>query len=168
MSRPTKLEWAMELAQATAKRSTCLRRQVGCVLLDQYGHAIATGYNGVAAGMPHCNEVNPHYNEPAPAGLIRPKHPHACSGATSPSGTNLEGCEAIHAEQNALLQCKDVQSIDTCVVTASPCITCVKLLMNTGCRSIVFAQAYPHPAAGELWQRSRPQRFSWHQLKRGE
>jgi len=158
----------MELARATAKRSTCLRRQVGCVLLDQYGHIIATGYNGVAAGMPHCNEMNPHYDEPAPKGLVRPKYIHACSGAASPSGTNLEGCEAIHAEQNALLQCKDAQSIHTCVVTASPCITCVKLLMNTGCRQIVFAEEYPHPAAGELWRRSRPQHFAWHHLKSGE
>jgi dCMP deaminase len=58
---------------------------------------------------------------------------------------------ATHAEQNALLQCRDVEQIDTCYTTASPCITCVKLLMNTGCRSIVFAEEYPHPEAMDLW-----------------
>jgi len=48
--------WAMNLADCCKDRSTCLRRSVGCVLLDADNHVIATGYNGVAAGMPHCNE----------------------------------------------------------------------------------------------------------------
>lgn len=78
-------------------------------------------------------------------------YPHSCAGAQSPSGTNLDGCQAIHAEQNALLQCKDIYDIHTCYTTASPCVTCVKLLMNTSCQRIVFAEEYPQPAAKELW-----------------
>lgn len=149
--RPTRDEWAMEVAKVTAKRSTCLRRNVGCVLLNARGHVLATGYNGVAAGRPHCNEEvgsgmltqagTPHYS-----------HPHACEGACSPSGTNLDGCEAIHAEQNALLQCKDVYSIDTCYCTTSCCVTCVKLLLNTSCRRIVFEEEYSQPHAKEMWE----------------
>ena len=55
--RPSRDEWALGLAQLTAERSTCLRRHVGCVLLNARGHVLATGYNGVAAGETHCNKV---------------------------------------------------------------------------------------------------------------
>jgi dCMP deaminase len=132
----------MQLALLTAKRATCLRRQVGCVLLNARGHVLATGYNGVAAGQPHCNQYD-HFH---PIGF-----PDACAGAHAASGTNLDGCQAIHAEQNALLQCRDVYAIDTVYVTASPCVTCTKLLLNTSCERIVYAETYPHSAAQELW-----------------
>lgn len=157
-------EWAMRLALTTAQRSTCCRRAVGAVLLDHQGHVLATGYNGVAAGQPHCNEMGTKdtgrqfFGKQLNLPVLDPKdpksYPFACSGAFSPSGTNLDGCEAIHAEQNALLQCRDVREIYTCFCTASPCVTCTKLLLNTGCQRVVFLEEYPHPAAGELWTRA--------------
>lgn len=151
--RPTRDQWAMKLAQVTARRATCLRRQVGCVLLDARGHVLATGYNGVAAGLPHCNEEDPSLTETFSA-ITSPKdvYPHACSGATGPSGQQLDACQAIHAEQNALLQCRDVHQIHTCYVTTSPCMTCVKLLLNTSCQRIVFVKEYPHIEARTLWE----------------
>ncbi len=145
MTRPTKDQWAQLLALVTSMRGTCLRRQVGCVLVNARGHVLATGYNGVAAGLPHCNQHDP---------FCATGYPHACEGAFAPSGTELDQCEAVHAEQNALLQCKDVYAIDTCYVTASPCVTCTKLLLNTSCRRIVFSEAYPHPEARTLWERA--------------
>ena len=140
--RPDRDAWAMGLACLTAQRSTCLRRAVGCVLLNDRGHALSTGYNGVAAGQPHCNQ----HDEFGPLG-----YPYVCAGATSPSGVNLDGCEAIHAEQNALLQCRDVYSIHTCYVTASPCVTCIKLLLNTSCHRVAFLEEYPHHQAQKMW-----------------
>lgn len=143
MARPTRDQWAMEIAEVTAKRATCLRRQVGAVLLNCKGHVLSTGYNGSAAGQPHCNRHDIFHET---------GYPHACEGAFAASGTNLDGCKAIHAEQNALLQCRDVYEIDTCYVTASPCVTCTKLLLNTGCRRIVYRDEYPHPDAKNLWE----------------
>ncbi len=71
----------------------------------------------------------------------------------------LEQCEAIHAEANALLQCRDVEDIKTAYVTASPCIHCTKLLMNTGCMRIVFSERYPgHEVCEKLWTESNPMR----------
>lgn len=149
MTRITRDAWAMELAQVTARRSTCLRRAVGCVLLDGRGHVLATGYNGVAAGQPHCNEVT---GEGYDGDLDVLLHAHACPGAWAPSGTQLDNCRAIHAEQNALLQCRDVHLIQTCYVTTSPCMTCTKLLLNTSCREIVFRSPYPGlDATRDLW-----------------
>lgn len=140
--RPSRDEWALKLALLTAQRATCCRRQVGCVLLNSRGHVLATGYNGVAAGLPHCNQHDPYH----PLGF-----PNACEGARSPSGANLDGCQAIHAEQNALLQCRDIYQIHTVYVTASPCVTCCKLLLNTSCERIVYVEEYPHSAARDLW-----------------
>jgi dCMP deaminase len=125
----------IEMAQLVSKRATCKRRKVGCVLVNSRNHVIATGYNGVAAGLPHCIEKQ-------------------CKGACFPSGEGLEFCEAIHAEQNALLQCKDVYEIAKCYVTHSPCIHCVKMLLNTSCQEIVFKENYTHTDSKNLWENS--------------
>lgn len=145
--RPTKDQWAVRLAYVTACRATCRRRQVGAVLLNERGHVLATGYNGVAAGQHHCSEIQTFDVGEGPMNL----RPHLCPGAQSPSGTNLDGCQAIHAEQNALLQCRDVYAIHTCYVTTSPCMTCTKLLLNTTCERIVFVEEYSHTEARDLW-----------------
>ncbi len=143
--RPTRDQWAMSLALETSKRTTCLRRAVGCVLLSERGHVLATGYNGVAMGQPHCNTLGE-------LGFPKSHYPNACPGAQAKSGTQLDACQAIHAEQNALLQCRDVFAVHTCYVTTSPCVTCVKLLLNTGCQRIVFKELYPQPDAFRLWR----------------
>ena len=149
--RPDRDTWALGLANLTAERSTCLRRSVGCVLLNARGHVLATGYNGVAAGLPHCNEASFVNLRPA---ISRVVYPHACAGADLPSGQGLDACQAIHAEQNALLQCRDVYAIDTCYCTTSPCVTCIKLLLNTSCQRIVFKHPYPHGDARIWWERA--------------
>lgn len=157
--RPSRDQWAMGLAQLTTLRATCCRRKVGAVLLNERGHVLATGYNGVAAGLPHCNEVKMVGADFKDLGggvsmpqRMVPSLPHACSGATAPSGTNLDACQAIHAEQNALLQCRYVYSIHTCYTTTSPCMTCAKLLLNTGCQRIVFLSEYVNTDAKALWE----------------
>lgn len=137
--RPAKDTTWLNVAAEIARQSTCLRRAVGCVLVDARGHVLATGYNGRAVGLPHCLDTGG-------------KDDYACAGAILKSGNGLDKCEAIHAEQNALLQCRDVYQIETCYVTTSPCVTCVKLLMNTSCRRIVFSEPYAHEAeARRLW-----------------
>jgi dCMP deaminase len=141
VSRPSREEYFLAIAALVATRSTCLRRAVGCVLVDARGHVLATGYNGVARGLPHCNAHDP-FDETG--------YPNACVGARSPSGTDLDRCEAIHAEANAVLQCRDAWSIDTAYVTAAPCVACAKLLLNTATRRVVFAEAYP--GAEALWE----------------
>lgn len=164
--RSSKDETWLNVAAEIAKQSTCLRRAVGCVLVNARGHVLATGYNGRAAGLPHCNEEGLAVHTVA-TGF---PHPHACAGAAARSGSDLDGCEAIHAEQNALLQCRDVYEIKTCYVTVSPCVTCVKLLMNTSCSRIVFSQPYAHDElAQKLWVSSQSGATprSWQQVDPG-
>lgn len=154
--RPSKEEYFLSIAALVSSRSTCLRKSVGCVLVNERGHILATGYNGVAMGAPHCNEQKLIKHE-------QPVYPNACPAARSASGSNLDGCEAIHAEQNALLQCKDVWDIHTCYTTNSPCVTCVKLLLNTSCKRIIFIHAYAHDEVSrELWHSSGPGKVWWY------
>ncbi len=157
--RPSHDEWGLRLAEVVAQRATCLRRSVGCVLTNARHQVLSTGYNGRASGLKHCDEAreegrgykqfgdDPSVQKPT---RIVTVYPPACAGARAPSGHNLDGCEAIHAEQNALLQCRNVYEINICYVTVSPCVTCVKLLLNTGCMFIVFREPYAHDEASRL------------------
>ena len=136
MTRPAISKTFMDIARTLAKRATCGRRQVGCVMVNSRNHVIATGYNGVAKGQDHCID-NP------------------CPGAELASGVGHDVCEAIHAEQNALLQCSDVYSIKDCYTTTAPCMACTKLLLNTSCQRIFFAEGYDvHCEARKLWERA--------------
>lgn len=140
MSRPSRDEVYIKIAATIAERSTCARRNVGCILVNKDGHVLATGYNGVPAGTAHCRDAFLSSNR--------------CSSANAESGKDLDSCKAIHAEQNALLQCPDVREIDTCYTTTQPCIHCIKLLMNTGCKRIVFSEPYSHHLAEQMWLES--------------
>lgn len=139
--RPIKHEVMLGAATVLAQLSTCARRKVGCILTDVNGRILSTGNNGVAKGLPHCID-------------------HPCAGASCPSGTGLELCEAIHAEQNALMFCADVMKIHHCYVTCSPCVHCVKMLLNTACREIHFMERYPSNA-WELWLSDKTAGRSW-------
>jgi dCMP deaminase len=140
MERPDIHVYMVGLALLASTRATCCRRRVGCVLVDKHNHIMATGYNGVPRGMAHCTD------EP-------------CAGATMASGTGLDKCLATHAEQNALLQCRDVEAIAAAYCTTAPCMTCIKLLMNTGCRTIYFLEDYPHAEAKLLWRKADRKMF---------
>lgn len=133
MTRPTNDEYYMSMVDLVASRGTCARRKVGCILVDDKKRILATGFNGVAPGVPHCIDT-------------------PCTATNSPSGTNLSACRASHAEQAALLHCHDVMRVHTAYVTTSPCQDCVKLLMLTGCKRVVFADEYPHTLSKIWWE----------------
>lgn len=122
--RITRDELGLALAATWARRGTCGRRRVGCVLLDADSWPVGSGYNGPPSGEAHCSSATP------------------CPGFGAASGTDLDLCDAVHAEINALSRCRDVREIHTCYLTCSPCASCVKALMNTNCRRIVFAEEY--------------------------
>lgn len=135
MKRPDIYTYAMMLALVAATRTTCQRRGVGCVLLDHEGSILSIGYNGMARGQPHCNEG------------------HLCQGADLPPGQ--DHCEAIHAEVNALLRCSERRLIHEVIVTLSPCLSCVKLLLGTNCQEIIFLEQHPRSdQAQALWEKN--------------
>lgn len=135
--RPTVDEYFLSMAVLAASRGTCRRRRVGCILVDNNNHIIGTGYNGVPRNHIHC------LDEP-------------CPGANLKSGEGLDLCYATHAEQNALLQCQNVENIQTCYTTTVMCVTCTKLLLNTGCQKIVALENYAQAVESKrLWMKSQ-------------
>jgi len=131
MNRISEEEYFLGIAEWVAKRATCSRDSVGCVLVSIDNKILSTGYNGVPKGHPHCTDT-------------------PCPGANYASGEGLDVCEATHAEQNALLQCSDVDKIYACYTTKAPCLTCTKLLMNTSCVQIYTRKEYSEEAK-QMW-----------------
>ncbi len=130
--RPTWDEYFMEFATLAAKRSTCLRRQVGAVLVKK-NSILATGYNGAPSGVAHCEQV----------GCLRDQ-------LNVPSGERHELCRGLHAEQNTIIQAaKSGGGIAgaTLYCTHAPCVICAKMLINAGIRLIVFQGGYPDKSA---------------------
>lgn len=143
--RPSLHVWALRIAKIVSTRGTCARRKVGCVLLDENGFILSTGYNGVATGLIHCTDS-------------------PCPGAGYASGEGLDKCEAIHAEANALITCPDPNKVYDVYVTHSPCIHCVKMLLRTPAEGIYFIEPYAHDAdARQLWERTDRSRV-WKQV----
>ena len=122
----------MIMAYTCALRSTCRRRAVGAVILDENKCIIGTGYNGVPSGTVHCID-------------------QACPGAGYKSGDGLDMCHAIHAEQNAIAHC-DISRAHTIFTTTLPCMSCMKALIATPIRRIVYCDTYPHNEVEDYWQ----------------
>jgi dCMP deaminase len=133
--RPSWDEYFMEIVDLIKTRSTCLRRQVGALIVKDK-RILATGYNGAPMGCKHCSEI----------GCIREKH-------KIPSGQRHELCRAIHAEQNAIVQAAySGTSVKggTLYVTHQPCVLCAKMAINAGISKIVFKGDYPDELAMDL------------------
>lgn len=133
--RPSWDEYFSRIALEVSKRSTCLRRHVGAILvLDK--RILATGYNGAPRGVAHCADV----------GCLR-------AAQNVPSGERHELCRGLHAEMNVLIQAAShgIQVQDaTLYCTTFPCSLCAKMLINAGVRRIVAQTDYADPLAKEL------------------
>ncbi len=135
MKRPAWDEYFMEITRLVARRSTCMRRSVGAVLVKDK-NILATGYNGAPSGVAHCLDV----------GCLRER-------MAVQSGERHELCRGLHAEQNAIIQAaKHGTNINgaTLYCTTMPCIICTKMLINAGILRIVYAQGYPDQLAEEM------------------
>jgi dCMP deaminase len=137
MDRPSWDEYFMTIAEDVSRRSTCLRRRVGAILVVDR-RLLATGYNGAPSGVPHCAE----------SGCLRER-------MAVPSGERQELCRGLHAEQNAIIQAaKHGVRIDgaTLYTTLHPCSMCAKMAINAGVRRIVCREDYPDDLGKSLLQ----------------
>lgn len=134
--RPSWDEYFMEITRVVARRSTCLRRQVGCVIVKNK-RLLASGYNGAPSGLRHCDQ----------AGCIRERE-------GIPSGERQELCRGLHAEQNAIVQAA-LHGVSvaggTLYCTHQPCITCTKMIINAGIERVLFEQSYPDELARQMF-----------------
>jgi len=137
LTRPSWPQYFMDIASMVAKRSTCLRRQVGAILVKDK-RILATGYNGAPAGLSHCEDV----------GCMR-------LNSSIPSGERHELCRGLHAEQNAIIQAA-YHGISiagsTLYCTNKPCVICSKMIINAGIEKVVFLDGYDDPLADRILQ----------------
>ncbi|POS74427.1 deoxycytidylate deaminase [Diaporthe helianthi] len=125
--RPGWDNYFMTLASLAARRSNCMKRRVGCVVVSHNRRVISTGYNGTPRGIRNCGD----------GGCPR------CNQGLG-SGHGLTTCLCIHAEENALLEAgRDrlregaVLYCDTC-----PCLTCSIKIAQVGISEVVYAYGY--------------------------
>jgi dCMP deaminase len=137
--RPSWDSYFMQIACLVASRSTCLRRQVGAVIVKDK-QILSTGYNGSPSGLRHCGEV----------GCLR-------EILTVPPGERTEICRAVHAEQNALLQAARhgvaIEGADL-YTSVQPCVLCTKMIINAGIKRVIYTNPYPDPMALDMAEES--------------
>lgn len=126
----------MEITRLVSKRSTCLRRSVGAVIVKDK-RILSTGYNGAPSGIAHCRET----------GCLREQ-------LKVPSGERHELCRGIHAEQNAIIQAAyhgvSIRGGDL-FCTNQPCSICAKMIINAGLKRIVFDEGYDDAMSLEMF-----------------
>ena len=147
MPRISKDEYYLGIALAVSKRSTCLKRHYGCVIVNN-DIIVATGYNGNPRGEENCCDT----------GVCKREHAQRYSG--------YENCNAVHAEQNAIIAAQRktmlngtcylaCEGLETTYVRSSsgkedvpvskwvedenpvPCNICLSMLKNAGISRIV-------------------------------
>ena len=136
--RISKDHYFMNIAIEVSKRSTCTRRQIGAIIVNDVGEIKSTGYNGNPRGMPHCDEM----------GCIRDK-------LGIPSGTRLETCTAVHAEQNALIQAGTFSRGSTLYSTIVPCPICARMIMNAQVTRVVYLGDYSDRTGIDLLKQAK-------------
>lgn len=140
IKRPTWDEYFLQVADLVSKRSTCMRRNVGAVVVKDK-RILSTGYNGAPSGLVHCDKI----------GCIREK-------MKIPSGQRHELCRGLHAEQNALLQAAlygiSVKGASL-YITNQPCSICAKMIINAGINEIVITDGYPDELAKSFFKEAK-------------
>lgn len=136
MQRPAWDDYFMDITRLVARRSTCMRRQVGAIIVRD-NRILSTGYNGAPTGMRHCLEI----------GCIRERQ-------GIPSGERHELCRGLHAEQNAILQAA-VYGISIAggvfYVTHQPCVLCAKMMANSQIKQVYYWGGYPDTLALDIF-----------------
>jgi len=126
----------MTITREVAERSTCTRAKVGAVIVRDRS-ILATGYNGAPAVLPHCLDIGCLVYE-----------------SRTPDGEIEQNCyRTIHAEMNAIAQAAKngnaIRDADI-YVTHTPCIHCLKVLINSGMRTVHYEKEYKLHTVAEL------------------
>ncbi|KAI1331883.1 cytidine deaminase-like protein [Xylariaceae sp. FL0255] len=126
--RPGWDTYFMALASLAAQRCNCMKRAVGCVLVDSKRRVISTGYNGTPRHLTNCMD----------GGCPR------CNSGDASSGVSLATCLCLHAEENALLEAgrERIREGSVLYCNTCPCLTCSIKIVQVGISEVVYSQGY--------------------------
>ncbi|MFX1503470.1 MAG: cytidine/deoxycytidylate deaminase family protein [Promethearchaeota archaeon] len=124
--RISKDKYFMKIAEVVSLRSTCIKRNVGAVLVKN-NHILSTGYNGAPSGLSHCT-------------------PDTCVRKHLKPGEKPELCRGLHAEINCIIQAAlhgtAIEGNTTLYTTTFPCMSCLKLIINAKIKRLVYREGY--------------------------
>lgn len=136
MERIFKIDYYLGIAEAISKRSTCLRRRYGAVIVKN-DEIISTGYNGSPRGIENCCDIGTCWREENDI----------------PHGEQYESCQAVHAEQNAIISAsrRDMIGAQLYLVgfedgkqippeQVKPCKICEKMIINSGVKEVITGE----------------------------
>jgi dCMP deaminase len=134
--RTNRHHYFLDLALRCAHQGTCLRRNFGAIIVDEYNTIVSTGYTGAPRKQMDCTELKTCWR----------KEHHI------PSGSNYERCRSVHAEMNALIQAGkqargcmlylagfDVETDELTQIW--PCFLCSKMIVNSGVTNVIMRTA---------------------------
>lgn len=134
MERVDKNNYYLDIAESVAKRSTCLRKAYGAVIVKN-DEIISTGYNGAPRGRKNCSDL---------CSCIR-------NELNVPRGERYELCRSVHAEANAIISASRQEMLNSTlylvgfdidsgehVKNASSCSMCKRLVINSGIENVVI------------------------------
>ena len=144
--RPDKDTYYLGVAEAISKRGTCLRRQIGALIVNN-DQIISSGYVGAPRGVPNCCDLNECYREQN----------------SIPRGHHYEKCRSVHAEANAIIHAprelmigaaiyifgRDLTKEDEPIILSFPCMMCKRLVINAGIQRVVTMNA-----EGKIFEKS--------------
>jgi dCMP deaminase len=130
--RPSWDEYFINIAEVVSSRSTCIRRHYGAVIVKDRV-IVSTGYNGAPRGSINCIDINK---------CMRKE-------LNVPSGERYELCEAVHAEQNAIINGAPDRMKDATIYIAGfeedgsaadgrPCKLCSRMIRNAGLKEVIY------------------------------
>ena len=133
MSRRDKVNYYLDMAEVVGKRSTCIRKQYGAVIVKN-DEVISTGYNGAPRGRKNCIDL----------GVCRREQLNV------PRGERYELCRSVHAEQNAIISASrdrmlgsslymtgiDLRDNNNYVAHGSSCSMCKRVIINAGIETV--------------------------------
>lgn len=132
--RPSWTEYFLEIAKAVGKRSTCLRRQYGAIIVKDK-IIVSTGYNGAPRGEENCIDSGNCERE----------------RRNVPKGERYELCVAVHAEQNAIINADPEKmkgatmyivgfNADGTFASGQPCLLCRRMIRNAMLEKVVYIE----------------------------
>ena len=137
MSRPSWNKYFVDITELVKTRTTCTRRAVGAIIVNDEHQILGSGYNGAPAGVTHCEDM--------PDGCLR-------AAQNIPSGQRHEICRGIHAEQNAVIQAGAERTHGaTMYTTTFPCSICAKIIINARIKRIYYWGAYADPLSEPMF-----------------
>ena len=135
MTRPSKIDYYLDIARQVSLRGTCLRRNFGAVIVKD-DRVVSTGYAGAPRGVLNCIDIG--------------KCPRKAAGI--PPGERYELCRSVHAEANAIIQASpnDMQGATLYLCSLSkdtgeiyggkPCKMCTRLIINAGIKTVIVRE----------------------------